>query len=94
MAKAAGRSVPAPPVVFERDEFKYVCFSREVIAERETFRRLAHRIVDLAVDSGRHSWLRAEVGYSLSCIARDHVIKMVTDLVHEARAEANEARRG
>ena len=84
MAKAAGRSVPAPLVVFERDEFKYVCFSREVIAERETFRRLAHRVVDLLVDRGRHESLLVSVAYVFSCMGRDQVIKMVTDFVHEA----------
>ena len=94
MAKAAKPKARAPLVVCQVDPPMFVYFSREVLKERETFRRLAHRIVDLAVDSGRHSWLRAEVAYSLSCIARDHVTKMVTDLVHEARAEEKEARRG
>ena len=87
MAKAAGRKAPAPPVVFERDEFKYVYFSREVLAERETFRRLSHRVVDLVVDRGRHEWLVVSVAYILSCMGRDQVIKMVTDFVHEACAD-------
>ena len=87
MAKAAKRKVPAPPVVFERFEFKYVYFSREVIAERETFRRLAHRVVDLIVDRGQHESLIVSVAHILSCMGREQVIKMVTDLVQEARAD-------
>ncbi len=87
MAKAAGRKGPAPPVVFERDEFKYVYFSREVIAERETFRRLSHRVVDLIVDRGHHESLVVSVAYVLSCMGRDQVIKMVTDFVHQAWAD-------
>ena len=87
MAKAAGRKAPAPPVVFERMEFKYVYFSREVIAERETFRRLAHRVVDLMVDRGQHESLVASVAYVLSGIGRKKVIKTVTDFVHEAWAD-------
>ncbi len=65
----------------------FVYFSREVKKERETLRRLAHRIVDLAVDNGRHEWLRAEVAFSLSRIARDQVIKMVTDFVQNVWAD-------
>ena len=87
MAKAAGRKAPAPSVVFERFEFKYVYFSREVIAERETFRRLSHRVVDLMVDRGQHESLIVSVAHILSCMGRDQVIKMVTDFVHEACAD-------
>ena len=87
MAKAARRKAPAPSVVFERFEFKYVYFSREVIAERETFRRLSHRVVDLLVDRGQHESLVVSVAYVFSYIGREHVIKMVTDFVHEAWAD-------
>ena len=68
-----------------------IYFTRAVIAERDTFRRLAHRIVDLAVDRGRLGWLRAEVAYGLGRIGRDQLIKMVTDLVHEVSGEQKEA---
>ena len=87
MAKPGKRKGRAPLVVCQVDPPMFVYFSREVIKERETFRRLAHRVVDLAVDNGRHEWLRAEVAYSLGQIARDHVTKMVTDLVHEVLAD-------
>ena len=86
MAKAARRKAPVPLVVCEIDPPMLVYFTRAVIAERDTFRQLAHRIVDLAVDRGRLDWLRAEVADGLGQIARDHVTKMVTDLVHEAWA--------
>ena len=94
MAKAAKPKARAPLVTCEVDPPMFVYFSREVLAERETIRRLAHRIVDMAVDSGSHEWLGAEVAYSLADIARDQVINMVTDLIHEVRAEGKEARHG
>ncbi len=84
MANRAKRKGRVPLVVCEIDPLMFVCFSRNVIREREMFRRLAHRIVDLAVDRGRHHLLGLEVAFSLSLIGRDHVTKMVTYLVHEA----------
>ena len=94
MGKAAVPKAPATPEILVCECPMLIYFSREVIAERETFRRLAHRAVDLAIDSGYHESLCGELPFSLAYIARDHVIKMVTDLVQEARAEAKEARRG
>ena len=83
MAKAAGRKGPAPQVTCQFGEFMWVYFSREVIADRETLRRLAHRAIDLAVDSGRDDWLLECVAQSLAYIARDDVVKKVTDFVQE-----------
>ena len=83
MAKAAKRKGRVPLVVCEIDPLIFVYFSREVIRERGMMRRLAHRVADLAVDHGRHYLLGLEVAFSLSLIGRDHVTKMVTDLVHE-----------
>ena len=87
MARQAGRKAPAPPVVFKRDRFMYVYVSREVIEERETFRRLAHRVVDLRVDRGLGKWLHETVGKSLAHVARERAIKEATDLVHEVLAD-------
>ncbi len=70
-----------------------VYFSRALIDERETIRQLAHRVVDLAVDGGRHEWLSGNTSYSLSCLAQDDLIEKATKLVHEARAEAKHSRR-
>lgn len=78
----------------EIDPPMLVYFSREITAKRETLRRLAHRVVDLAIDSGRHEWLRAEVDFGFAQIARDGVVKMVTDFVDEARAARMEVTRG
>ena len=94
MAKRAGRKGPAPPVVVKSDGFITVYFSREVIEERETLRRLAHRAVDLRVERGRDEWLHESVSRSLAYVARDDVIKTATDLVHEVLAEGKDSRRG
>ncbi len=93
MAKEAVPKAPTTPEILVCECPMLIYFSREVMAERDTFRRLAHRAVDLAIDSGYHESLCGELPHSLACIARDHVIKMVTDLVHEARAEGKEGRR-
>ena len=87
MAKRARRKAPATPDIFACECPMFIHFSREVIAEREMMRRLAHRAVDLVVDGGHHYLLGLEVAFSLSFIARDHVTDMVTDLVHEVWAD-------
>ncbi len=87
MAKRARRKAPATPDILVCECPMFIYFSREVIAEREMMRRLAHRAVDLVVDGGHHYLLGLEVAFSLSFIARDHVTKMVTDLVHEVWAD-------
>ena len=65
----------------------FVYFSDEVIQERETFRRLAHRVVDLLVDNGRDKWLHEYVAESLAYVARDRAIKDATALVQEVLAD-------
>ncbi len=87
MAKRARRKAPATKDISVCACPMFIYFSREVIAERETMRRLAHRAVDLAVDSGRHYRLGLEVAFNLSFIARDRVDQMVTDLVQEVWAD-------
>ena len=83
MAKRARRKAPATADILVCECPMFIYFSREVIAERETLRRLAHRAVDLVVDGGHHYRLGLEVAFNLSFIARDHITQMVTDLVHE-----------
>ena len=93
MARRAKRKAVKPLVFFECGSAMGVYFSRALIDERETFRRLAHRVVDLVVEAGRHEWLCGNTAYSLSCLAQDDIIKTATKLVHDARAEAKQSRR-
>ncbi len=86
MAKRAMPKARAPLVVCRYGEFVIVYFSREVIEDGETLRRLAHRVVDLRVDNGQDEWLHECVARSLTNVARDDVIKQATDLVHEVLA--------
>ncbi len=92
MAKEAVRKAPTTPEILVCECPMLIYFSREVMAERETFRRLAHRAVDLAIDSGHHESLCGELPYSLAYIARDKLINKVTDFVQEVRAEEKQAR--
>ena len=87
MAKAARRKAPAPLVACEIGDIMIVEFSDEVIEERETFRRLAHHVVDLLVDNGRDKLLHAEVADSLAYLGREQIINHATDLVHEVWAD-------
>ena len=87
MAKRVRRKAPATPDIFVCECPMFIYFSREVIAEREMMRRLAHLAVDLVVDGGHHYFLGLEVAFNLSFIARGHVNQMVTDLVHEVWAD-------
>ncbi len=79
MAKRAARKAPATSDILVCECPMFIHFSREVSAEREMMRRLAHRAIDLVVDGGRHYLLGLEVALSLSFIGRDHVSEMVTD---------------
>ena len=94
MAKAAKPKARAPLVVCRYGEFVIVYFSREVIEDGETLRRLAHRVVDLRIERGRDEWLHACVARSLAHVARERTIKEATDLVHEVLADAKEGRCG
>ncbi len=87
MAKRVRRKAPATPDISVCEYPVFLHFSREVMAEREMMLRLAHRAVDLVVDGGHHYLLGLEVVSSMSCIARDDVIKKATDLVHEVLAD-------
>ena len=53
MARAARLNAPAPLVACRIPELMMFEFSDEVIEDRETFRRFAHRVVDLLFDNGR-----------------------------------------
>ena len=86
MAKAAKPKARAPLVVCRYGEFVIVYFSREVIEDGETLRRLAHRVVDLRVDNGQDEWLHDDVAESLAHVARERAIKEATALVHEVLA--------
>ncbi|MCH7993294.1 MAG: hypothetical protein IIB57_02510 [Planctomycetes bacterium] len=87
MAKPAKPKARAPLVVCRYGEFVIVYFSREVIEDGETLRRLAHRVVDLRVDNGRDEWLHDDVAESLAHVARERAIKDATALVQEVLAD-------
>ena len=87
MAKRVRRKAPPTPDISVCEYPVFLHFSREVMAEREMMLRLAHRAVDLVVDGGHHYLLGLEIVSSMSCIARDDVIKKATDLVHEVLAD-------
>ena len=78
MAKAAKPKARAPLIVCEYGEFVIVYFSREVIEDGETLRRLAHRVVDLRVDKGRDKWLHDDVAESLAHVAQERATKEAT----------------
>ncbi len=94
VGKRAKRKAAAPPVVVECRRPMILCFSGEVMEERETFRRFAHRVVDLVVDGGHHGWLGTYVPDVLRLIEQEPVYQTLTNFVQEAWAEAKEARRG
>ena len=80
------------PIVFGDDgEFE---FADAVLKEAETVRRLAHRAVDLVVDSGCHKFLCACVNDRLAFVARNQSIKSMTDFIEEACAQHKEVPRG
>ncbi len=86
MAKRAKPKARASLVACEYGEFVIVYFSREVIEERETLRRLAHRVVDLRVDNGQDEWLHDDVAESLAHVAQERATKEATALVQEVLA--------
>ncbi|UCC31517.1 MAG: hypothetical protein JSU86_04415 [Phycisphaerales bacterium] len=94
MAKRAKHKAPAPLVVLDSGCALDFRFSPELRRERETVRRLAHRVVDLLADSGHHGWLADSVAGDLTCIADDIVLNSVTDLVREACAPRKAVSRG
>lgn len=94
MPKAARRKAPAPLITCRIPELMMFEFSDEVIEDRETFRRFAHRVVDLLFDNGRGGPLSGDVADNLAYIGREQIIKHATDLVHEAWGEEKDPRRG
>jgi hypothetical protein len=83
------------PLVFLEPECALTLrLSRELQKEPETLRRLAHRVVDLVADSGRYDWLAGSVTGDLVCICDDIVLKNLSDLIREARADGKAVSRG
>ena len=91
--RAKGKTLE-PMVVIDQECALELRFSRKLEKEPETLRRLAHLVVDLMADSGRHNWLADSVAGNLVCLADDVVIKNVTDLIGEARAAGKAVARG
>ncbi len=88
--KTKKRKQREPLFTVERDCDVEVQFTRVVIEDPETVRRLAHRVVDLLADSGDYDRLSQSISNNLHWMLDDFVVKNVTDLIHEARAVRKE----
>ena len=55
---------------------------------------MGHLVLEILADSARHEALVDTLASTLASIAEYLVIKNIADLVHEAGAQAKEARRG
>ena len=93
-AKRTKRKAFEPPLTAEPDSELRFEFTDAVRRDPETVRRLAHRAVDLVVDSGCHKLLCTVVADSLAYITRDQCIKNMSDFVHEACVDQKEAADG
>ena len=87
MAKRARRKAPATQDISVCECPIFIYFSREVIEDGETLRRLAHRVVDLRVDNGQDEWLHDDVAESLAHVVRERAVKEATAFVHEVLAD-------
>ena len=91
-AKQAERkeSEPEEPLVDVDTDYMAVQLGGELYGEPETVRRLAHRVADFLVDSGRHARLADSVECHLTYFADDVVVENVNQLIREARAPGKE----
>ncbi len=92
--KKTKRKNPEPLVFLDGGCAMELSLSSRLEKEPETLRRLAHRAVDLVADAGHYHWLSKSVAGNLADVADDLVVKHMTELVHEVRAEGKEAARG
>ncbi len=92
--KRAKRKSSTPPVAVDPDCTVELEFTDAVTRDPETVRRLAHRVVDLLADTGRHDRLAKSVSNNLAYLADDFVVEKVTALLEEARAARKDASRG
>ena len=86
MAKRAKPKASAPLVFLEPDGVLHVWLSSGLNKERETLRRLGHRVVDLLADSNRCGGLVDTLGGDLGWMAEQFAAKHVTELVHKVCA--------
>ncbi len=93
-AKGTKRKAADPLVEMVPEYSTTIHLTRQLLKEPETVRRLAHRVVDILADSGRHAWLADTVASDLVCFADDVIVSSVSDLIREARAPGKEASRG
>ncbi len=94
MAKRARPKAPAPLVLLEPDSVLHVWLSSGLNKERETLRRLAHRVVDLLADSNRCGGLVDTLRCDLGWMAEESAAKHVTELVHKVCAPGKGVRGG
>ena len=94
MAKRAKPKAPAPLVLLEPDGSFHVYLSSGLNKERETLRRLAHRVVDLLADSNRCRGLVDTLEGDLEPLCEGVIREYVTDLIGEARAQGKGVRGG
>ncbi len=89
--KKTKRKKPEPLVSLGQDYSMEILFSDRLQKEPETLRRLAHRAVDLVADAGHYRWLSQSVAFDLAHVADDVVVKHLTELIHDVRAEGKRA---
>ena len=93
MERAKPKTTELPVSVKPDDEGRRKSID-PVLEQAETVRRLAHRAVDLIVDSGCHKLLSASAVDSLAFITWNEDVKNITDFVQRASAEQKEASDG
>lgn len=91
--RRAKRKAPTLPVSVVSDGGVEFEFADAVLEEAETVRQLAHRAVDLVVDSGCHKMLCAYVDERWAYVTRDQGMKNMTDFIEEACAGRKEVPR-
>ncbi len=92
--KRSKRTSSEPPVSVTPDCEVTLEFTGAFRKDRETVRRLAHRVVDMLADTGRYDSLAEGVTTNLGYLADDFVVEKVTDLLEEARAVGKEVPSG
>ncbi|MCH7993295.1 MAG: hypothetical protein IIB57_02515 [Planctomycetes bacterium] len=92
--KRAKRKSSEPPVSVTPDCEVTLEFTGAFRKDRETVRRLAHRVVDMLADAGYYDVLATSLSSHLGYLVDDFVVEKVTDLLEEARAAGKEVPSG
>ena len=92
--KRTKRTSSEPPVSVTPDCEVTLEFTGAFRKDRETVRRLAHRVVDMLADAGYYDVLATSLSSHLGYLVDDFVVEKVTDLLEEARAAGKEVPSG